>query len=185
MSCVKSYTYDIQQSDNGGLFGLFFGGGGNNDKNVKYYITINIMSAYGDYKPVRIIADTGNDITLLTKSTADMLGFNPNIGALLEVSGIREGMVSRFKKINTFVQLGNLQPVRVEVGFALDHDSLQENLLGNKGILSSGNFSFVYGKDSLTIYDNINTCGVTSGMAKEKLKYKKNTMDSYFTKRYY
>lgn len=117
------------------------------------------------------VSNTGNDITLITKASADYIGFHPSIGALLEVSGIREGMVSRFKKINTYIQLGNLRPVLTEVGFALDKDSLQENLLGNKGVLSSGHFQFIYSKNSLKIIDNVNCGGTTTSQYAEKSKY--------------
>lgn len=184
MSCVKSYTYPISNNE-GGLFGIFFGNNQGNE-NIKYYITIQVLGGDGNFHPVKVIADTGNDVTLLTKATADYLGLNPNFGSLLEVSGIREGMVSRFKKIKTHIQLGDLNPIIAEIGFALDTDSLQENLLGNKGILGSGHFNFIYKKDSLTIIDNVNSCGATTAMYTEKSKYRtKNNLDSYFTKRYY
>lgn len=178
MSCVKSYTYPISNNE-GGLAGIFFGNSNKDSTNVKYYITIQILGGDGNFKPVKVIADTGNDITLLTKATADYLGFNPNFGSLLEVSGIREGMVSRFRKIQTHIQLGDLNPVLAEIGFALDRDSLQENLLGNKGILGSGHYKFIYDKDSLTVVDNVNTCDSTTSMYAEKNKY------SYYTRRYY
>ena len=136
MSCVKSYTFPIGGAS---TKGLFFGSEAD-DVNQKYYIDVNIMSAYGEFKLVKIIADTGNDITLITKKTADALGFHPSMGTLLEVSGIREGMVSKFKKITTQIQLGDLTPATVEMAFAVDDESLAENLLGNKGLLSSGQY---------------------------------------------
>lgn len=126
--------------------------------NVKYYISVNILGGDGDYKPVTVIADSGNDITLLTQSTANQLGLHPSIGTLLEVSGIQEDMVSRFKKINTYIQIGNFAPVIAEIGFALDNNSLQENLLGNKDILSSGKFKFTFSSDKLTITSNDGNC---------------------------
>src|SRR3982751_2863777 len=138
MSCVKSYTFPIGGN---ATKGLFFGSEAD-DVNQKYYIDVNIMSAYGEFKLVKIIADTGNDITLLTKKTADALGYHPSMGTLLEVSGIREGMVSKFKKVTTQIQLGDLTPATVEVAFAIDDASLAENLLGNKGLLSSGNYEY-------------------------------------------
>jgi Aspartyl protease len=170
MSCIpNSYTYPISRSNQGGFLGL---GGTPGNENTKYYITVKILGADNQrWIGVRLIADTGNDVTLLTKNTADMLGFHEGMGTLLQVSGIRKGMISRFEQINTYIQLGDLTPVNATIAYALDDDSLQENLLGNKGILASGNFEFRYDNDSLTIYDRINACDMTTGMMKEKNRY--------------
>ena len=180
MSCVKSYTFPIGGAS---TKGLFFGSEAD-DVNQKYYIDVNIMSAYGEFKLVKIIADTGNDITLITKKTADALGFHPSMGTLLEVSGIREGMVSKFKKITTQIQLGDLTPATVEMAFAVDDESLAENLLGNKGLLSSGQYEYRYTDKNLTIIDRVNTCDMTMGMAQAKSVYSndnKNVESSFWT----
>lgn len=102
--------------------------------------------------------NSGNDITLLTQNTAHQLGLHPSLGVLLEVSGIRENMISRFKKITTYIQIGNFTPVLAEIGFAIDGNSLQENLLGNKDILSSGKFKFIYSADKLTVVSTQGNC---------------------------
>lgn len=138
------------------------------------------------------VSNTGNDITLLTKQTGSYLGFSPGIGTPLEVSGIRPGMVSHFEKIRTKIQLGDLQPIEAEIGFALEDGALQENLLGNKGILSSGRYEFHYDHDSLTILDRVNNCDMTTGQAMEKSRYShinKNRdndyWDYYFSRNFY
>lgn len=190
MSCVKSYTYPIEPAGGNFLSGLFFGKGGGG--HTKYYININVLGADGQFKPLRIISDTGNDVTLITNSSARYLGFHAGMGAPMVVSGIREGMVSHFEKVHTKIQLGDLTPVTVELAFALEPDGLQENLLGNKDILSSGNYEFRYDHDSVTIVDRVNTCDMSMSMAEAKSKYGNNNKvldnaywTTYFSRNFY
>ena len=165
----------------------FWSGGGGGGGHTKYYGNVNILGADGHFKPIRMILDTGNDVTLVTNSSARYLGFSPGMGTPLVVSGIKQGMVSHFEKVRTQVQLGDLTPVTVELAFALEPEGLQENLLGNKDILSSGKYEFRFDHDSVTIIDRVNACDNTMAMAEAKSRYSNHNkvVDSDFWTNYY
>ncbi|NOJ30487.1 MAG: hypothetical protein DA328_10010 [Nitrososphaeraceae archaeon] len=99
--------------------------------------------------------NSGNDITIFTRSTADMLGFNPDlIQDRFFVKGIN-GPGSEFALVQTYLKFGNLPPIKAPVGFALSNESLSENLIGKKGVFDSGLISITYDEDSVDIVSKI------------------------------
>ncbi len=97
----------------------------------RYFITIKIKNASGGFSPVRVLADSGNDITILTHNTARSLGYDTskmNDVSSFHVKGIN-GQPAEFKEINTQVIIGNI-PLIIPIGLATKDEDLSDNLLG-------------------------------------------------------
>lgn len=124
------------------------------NKGQRYYITIKMRNAHGQFVPVNILADSGNDITILTKRTARSLGYDTNKmpnASSFHVKGIN-GDSAEFKEIMTDVILGNV-PLRIPVGLATRDQDLSDNLLGRTGVVDSGMVALAFDDDSVDIID--------------------------------
>jgi len=113
-------------------------------------ITIGMKGSDGQMHQVELLADTGNDITLVKRSTAESLGFNPDVhGTSFPVAGITNDP-QEFKKIWNLIKLGpELRPVWIRMGMAMREESLAENLLGKLDILDNGRYEITYDLDSV------------------------------------
>jgi len=113
-------------------------------------VSIGMRGGDGQMHQVQVLADTGNDITLIKRSTAEMLGYNPDTqGTPFPVAGITNDP-QEFKKIWNLVKLGpRLRPVYIRMGMALKEESLAENLLGKLDILDNGRYEITYDLDSV------------------------------------
>jgi len=102
---------------------------------------------------INIIFDPGDDITLLTRKTADSLGLNPETmpGSTFPVTGIT-GAGQPFKKINNLIQIGELSPIYIPMGLAFQPESLAEDLLGRKGVMD-GPYQTVIEPQGLTFVE--------------------------------
>lgn len=121
-------------------------------KNGRYMVELKIMSADCSYmasmscmKLVKsILGDVGSDLTLLKYEEAQRLGYDlDQVYDSFPVQGI-SGDPTEFKEVQTWVQIQGMRPLYAPVGFATMPGGLQENLLGNKGILDSGYIEAVY-----------------------------------------
>jgi hypothetical protein len=121
----------------------------------KKEVMVKVGNAQGQLTPIKMIMDSGNDISLLTASTAKQLGlYNPNIGETIHVSGIAGGG-QEFKMFRNWIQFGNMRPIQVNMGFALRDESLPVNLVGNKDIIDSGNYTLVMDEDSIELHEKM------------------------------
>jgi hypothetical protein len=111
----------------------------------RYHIPIKIRGKDGMLHDVVILADTGNDVTLLRTSTSNMLGFDPinEMGQVFPVGGIT-GDAQPFMKIWNLIQIGNLRPTYIRMGLAEREESLMEDLLGRQDVFDSGKYSVTY-----------------------------------------
>ena len=120
----------------------------------RYYIIVKIKDINGTFKPVRILADSGNDITILTKSTAMALGYDTptmtDVGSF-SVKGIN-GKAAEFKEISADVIVGKI-PLKIPIGLATADADLSDNLLGRTGVLDSGKIGFNFDNDSVDVVD--------------------------------
>jgi hypothetical protein len=114
-----------------------------------YPITIQIQNKFGGYTPVRALSDTGNEISIFKREVADELGLDMEDGEHFKVAGIN-GQGREFRRFKLMVKIGNLQPIRATIGFAMNKGDLVENLLGNADVLKSGKFQVTYDKDTVT-----------------------------------
>jgi hypothetical protein len=118
------------------VFHLPGGGGAHN-------ITINFLHAdRSRFVPVRVLADSGSDITLLSRETGESIGFSPNMSNdKFGVGGVGAGAV-QFAKFATFIKIERLQPVRIDFGVAQQPGALRDNLLGREDVLDQYNITF-------------------------------------------
>lgn len=121
-----------------------------------YPVNVSLKNTYGGWTPVECYFDTGNETSIFKKSVADMLGIDlnrcesMNECAAMNVGGISAGSGGGFKKFQMAMKIGNMDPIQVPVGFATDDRMLVANLLGNDGIIGSGNYEVRIDNDSVT-----------------------------------
>lgn len=112
-------------------------------------ITVQVKNAFGGYSPINAISDTGNEITIFKYEEAVKLGLDLNEGEVFHVAGIN-GAGREFRRFRLPVKIGNLQPVKITIGFAVKSGDLVENLLGNADILKTGKFEVTYDEKGVT-----------------------------------
>ena len=111
--------------------------------------------------PTKMLIDSGNDITIITRATADKLGFNPDYqGERFFVRGIA-GAAQEFRKFKNIVKIGNTTPTYIRMGMAVKEESLSENLLGRLDIFDSGKFEVIYDEDSIEFREKHTRCMLT------------------------
>ena len=120
----------------------------------RYFITIKIKNKNGGFSPVKVLADSGNDITILTHGTAKSLGYEPlsmHDVSSFHVKGIN-GEPAEFKEINTEVIIGNVR-LTIPVGLVTRDKDLSDNLLGRQGVLDSGKIGLSFDNNSVDVID--------------------------------
>ena len=132
-------------------------------KGERYYGTIEVMTPNGQYSSVRALIDSGNDISIFTRATAEQLGYHvESIKERFYVKGIN-GEAKEFAEVKTNIKICNqLHPIPATIGLALENDSLSDNLLGRKDVFDNGRIEIVYDEDSITFREKSNritTCG--------------------------
>lgn len=124
-------------------------------KGQKKEIIVNVLNANGQMVPIRAVLDSGNDITILTAQTAKQLGlYHPNRGEKISVSGIAGGG-QEFNVFPNWIQFGNMRPIQIKMGFALRNESLPVNLIGNKDIIDSGQYTLIMDEDSIELHEKM------------------------------
>jgi hypothetical protein len=124
-----------------------------------YPVTVSIKNNYGGWTPVECYFDSGNETSIFKKSVADLLGIDlnrcedMNLCTQMNVGGISAGSGGGFKKFNMAIRIGNLDPIKVPVGFATDDSMLVANLLGNDGVIGSGKYEVRIDEDSVTFIE--------------------------------
>ena len=118
----------------------------------RYHVQIAIMRADASCmepvqcmsNPIKMLGDPGADITLLRNEEANKLGYNLDmVYDTFPVQGIA-GQPTQFKQVDTWIAIGDLEPIFAPVGFCTTPDGLYENLLGNKGLIRSGKITAHY-----------------------------------------
>ncbi|MDX1371070.1 MAG: hypothetical protein R3321_01285 [Nitrososphaeraceae archaeon] len=133
------------------------------DSEGRHWITVKVMAADKTMKNVRMLSDTGNDITILTRQTAFNLGYDPvrTQGTIFRVKGIN-GQPMEFKEIRRIVVIGNI-PMTIPIGLAMSDEALSENLLGRAGVLDTGKIAFLFDNDSMEVIDKRSRYSVCGG----------------------
>lgn len=105
-------------------------------------ISVNFQTKAGSYMPITVLADTGSDITLISREDGERIGFAPSMGGEpFMVGGVGAGAVP-FTKFATMLKFQSLQPVRVDFGVAKNYNALRDNLLGREDILDNYNVTY-------------------------------------------
>ena len=131
-------------------------------KGGRYYGNVDILGPDGRYHSINALIDSGNDITILTRSTSESIGFNPDaIKSRFYVKGIN-GEAREFSEVPTKIKpCGNFTPMDASIGLAIQQDSLSDNLLGRSGIFDSGKIEVIYDSDSITFREKTKgVCGI-------------------------
>jgi hypothetical protein len=127
------------------------------------HINMMVGDSQGKLTQVTVLVDNGNDITLLTKATAQQLGIDPqNTGEKFDVSGITD-LGQNFGKITDTVQIGNLPPLQIRMGLAWEDAGLAENLLGRLDILENGPYTLTLDGTSATFTINHPDISINTG----------------------
>ena len=129
-------------SSESAVFHLGGGGGAHN-------ISIDFLHANRrQFVPVRVLSDTGSDITLLSREDGERIGFSPTkSGNKFGVGGVGAGAV-QFAKFVTFIKIERLKPIQIDFGVAEQYGALRDNLLGREDVLDQYNITF--SKSSVT-----------------------------------
>ena len=108
----------------------------------------------GKLHPINILFDTGNDVTLITRETAEkVMKLSPELidpAAGFPVYGITDKPVTALK-IKNMIQLGPLRPVWIEMGIVAEYGAFAEYLIGRRCLLDNGLYSVTYDEDSVDI----------------------------------
>lgn len=132
---------------------------------ARYHGVVHTMGADGRLYPVTYLIDSGNDISILTRMTAEKLGFSPDLeGERFFVKGI-SGPGQEFKKMINVIKIGDLTPMKIRMGMAVSPKSLSENLLGRQDIFDSGRLEIVYDEDSIEFREKHSSMHLSSDYA--------------------
>lgn len=133
--------------------------------NSAHNVTINFLNANRSaFMPVVILADTGSDITLLSREDGERLGFSPTrSGNKFGVGGVGAGAVE-FAKFTTYVRVENLKPVQIDFGVAEKYGALRDNLLGREDVLDHYNITFSKGSVTFSPRDQRAQTAMECGM---------------------
>jgi len=117
------------------------------------YITIHIQGTDGQFKPIKGILDTGNDITLLTPASSADLGLTQgHATGQFNVKGIgAKPMV--FNNVKLLAKVQDTEPVWIRAGAQIPtggQDQLRDNLFGRKDILDK--FDIVMSKGKIELH---------------------------------
>ena len=97
----------------------------NTSSEKRPYVTIQIAGPSGQYIPVRVLWDTGNDIMLLNEETGRRLGIGPDAGTPFSVMGVSAGTIKP-RLVRLMVKVGCLRPRLLRAGIG----AVPENLMG-------------------------------------------------------
>lgn len=117
------------------------------------YATVFLQSVDGNYYPVRMLADSGNDVTLITHEAARMLGLRQEMGQPFSVEGVAPGVMTQFMLFQVPMRIGNYQPFYATIGVG----DVSQNLLGRRDVFSR--FDVTYTADKQVVF----TCSRCSG----------------------
>ena len=116
-------------------------------------VPVEVRDANGGWQTVMMLADSGNDITILTLDTASRLGFDQIAGTVTPVKGLGHSVTPYKRLENVIIQIGNTQPIPITVLIG-DTDI---NLLGREDVFS--NFSVTYTGNEVHYHQTCNFCG--------------------------
>ena len=123
------------------------------------HINIRIMGGDGVWRTQKILADSGNDITLLnaTDGIRNRLGMGP--GESFAVEGIADA-TRQFRMDETWIQIGDLKPIKIPLGVEQGQQQLEDSLLGREGAMEK--YTVVYTGDQVIFLEKETgeSCGV-------------------------
>jgi hypothetical protein len=140
----------------------------------RYHMPIMCRRKDGMFQKINVLADSGNDVTLLKLSTSKMLGFEPmqEMGDVFPVGGITGGP-QHFKKIWNTVMIGGLRPMYIRMGLAYMEESLAEDLLGRQDVFDSGKLEVTYDDKGVSFREKHDPLDITtSDYAGGQLSYR-------------
>ena len=107
-----------------------------------------LNSSRSSFMPISVLADSGSDITLLSREDGERLGFNPDSSNdKFGVGGVGAGALG-FSKFITLIKIGRLAPIQINFGVSDKRGALRDNLLGRENVLSK--FDVTYRENSVT-----------------------------------
>lgn len=102
-------------------------------------------------KPVRMLIDSGNDITLLPTEIADRIGIPwRGLPDAFNVKGVDPNTSVPFKTTTVPLQIGNDRPIMIPVGIG----ELRDPLLGREGLLDNYDVGFSKGRVTFSQHGN-------------------------------
>ena len=115
--------WDVMRNSNRASFNI----SGEEDRPI---INIKILGGDGTWHDMKILADSGNDITLLNASDGARLklGYTPG-GETFAVEGIADA-TRNFSMVETWIQIGTLKPIKIPLGVEHPPQQLEDSLLG-------------------------------------------------------
>lgn len=120
----------------------------------RYHVTMGILGMDSKMHEIPILFDTGNDVTLITRETAEgVMKLSPDLidpSAGFPVYGITDKPVTALK-IRNMIKLGPLRPVWIEMGIVAEKGAFAEDLIGRRCLLDNGLYSVTYDEDSVDI----------------------------------
>lgn len=123
------------------------------------HINIKIMGGDGVWRDLKILADSGNDITLLnaTDGARNRLGMGP--GESFGVEGIADSP-RNYKMAETWIKIGDLNPIKIPLGVETGQQQLDDSLLGREGAMEK--YTIVYTGDQVIFLEKATgeSCGV-------------------------
>ena len=115
-------------------------------------IPIEVEDVHGLWRTHYFLFDSGNDRTIISRNTAQSLGFNPDEGAEIIVGGVVKGVTKTAKlRLGARMKIGNCLPIKLDL-MMMDTDV---NLLGREVVFRG--FDIILSNDGKLIFVQGNT----------------------------
>jgi Aspartyl protease len=107
------------------------------------WITVGLMGDDRMFHPVKLMVDSGNDLTLISRETAANIGLDPRRGSSFQVAGISQ-QGQEFKQLQTMLKISNFRPIPIHIGVG----DIKDDLLGREDVYE--NFEIIFDPDKIT-----------------------------------
>jgi len=101
------------------------------------FVNVMMMGKDRQFHPVKLMVDSGNDLTLISQQTAHELGYSTRDGEPFHVAGISQ-TAQDFSMINTMIRIGSYPPIHIGVGIG----DVKDNLLGRQDVYNHYDITF-------------------------------------------
>jgi hypothetical protein len=131
-------------------------------KERRPHVMIKMIGGDARWHDVNVLADQGNDITLLTQADGHATGLSQKAkreGQPFSVQGIASSQ-STFNMTKTWIQIGDLAPIEIPLGVEDGQVQLEDSLLGREGAMER--YVMVYTGDKVIFVDKqtSQSCGL-------------------------